>query len=97
MALATNLVSKYNKGKTMTVTEIRQVRIDKILPNRRLIFEEDTILRLCDDIQCNGMKEPIIIEMAGYFFQIIDGEKRWRACKKIGMTKIKAEIILSVD
>jgi ParB-like chromosome segregation protein Spo0J len=54
-------------------------------------------LRLCDDIQCNGMREPIIVEMAGYFFQIIDGEKRWRACKKIGLTKIKAEITLAVD
>ena len=81
----------------MVVREIRQVRIDKILPNRRLIFEEDTILQLCDDIQCNGMREPIIVEMAGYFFQIIDGERRWRACKKIGLTKIKAQITLAVD
>jgi ParB family chromosome partitioning protein len=97
MELAINSVSKYNKDKTMVVTEIRQIRIDKILPNRRLIFEEDTILRLCDDIKCNGMREPIIVEMAGYFFQIIDGEKRWRACKKIGLTKIKAEITLAVD
>jgi ParB family chromosome partitioning protein len=97
MELAINSVSKYNEGKTMVVTEIRQIRIDKILPNRRLIFEEDIILGLCDDIKCNGMREPIIVEMAGYFFQIIDGEKRWRACKKIGLTKIKAEITLAVD
>ncbi len=95
MELAINSVSEYNKGKTMVVAEIRQIRIDKIYPNRRLIFEEDTILRLCDDIRCNGMREPIIVEMAGYFFQIIDGEKRWRACKKIGLTEIKAEIIIS--
>jgi ParB family chromosome partitioning protein len=81
----------------MVVREIRRVRIDKILPCRRLVFEEDTILHLCDDIKCNGMREPIIVEMAGYFFQIVDGEKRWRACKKVGLTKIKAEIILSVD
>jgi len=81
----------------MVVREIRQVRIDKILPNRRLVFEEDIILQLRDDIRCNGMREPIIVEIAGYLFQIIDGEKRWRACKKIGMTVIKAEIISSVD
>ena len=79
----------------MVLREIRRVRIDKILPNRRLIFEEDVILRLCDDIKCNGMREPIIVEMVGYYFQIIDGEKRWRACKKIRLTEIKAEIILS--
>jgi ParB family chromosome partitioning protein len=81
----------------MVLREIRRVRIDKILPNRRLIFEEDTILRLCHDIQCNGMREPIIVEMVGYNFQIIDGEKRWRACKKIGLSEIKAEIILSTE
>jgi ParB family chromosome partitioning protein len=79
----------------MVVREIRQVRIDKILPNRRLIFEEDTILRLCDDIRCNGMRQPIIVEMLGFYFQIVDGEKRWRACKKNGLAEIKAEIILS--
>jgi ParB family chromosome partitioning protein len=81
----------------MVVKEIRRVRIDKILPNRRLIFEEDIILSLCDDIKCNGMREPIIVEIAGYLFQIMDGEKRWRACKKIGLTEIKAEIILTAD
>jgi ParB family chromosome partitioning protein len=81
----------------MELRETRQVKIDKIQPNLRLIFEEDSILSLCDDIQCNGMTEPIIIEKVGEVFQIIDGEKRWRACKKIGMTEIKAEIILSED
>jgi ParB family chromosome partitioning protein len=79
----------------MELRETRQVRIDKIIPNRRLIFEEDSIIRLCDDIRCNGMAEPILVEMAGDSFQIIDGEKRWRACKKIGMSEIKTEIILS--
>ena len=79
----------------MVLREIRQVRIDKIWPNRRLIFEEETIVRLCDDIRCNGLKEPIILEKSGFYFLIIDGEKRWRACKKIGEKKIQAEIILS--
>jgi ParB family chromosome partitioning protein len=81
----------------MVVRENRQVRIDKILPNRRLIFEEEIILRLCQDISCNGMREPIIIEKSGFYFLIEDGEKRWRACKKLGMTKITAEIIFAGD
>ena len=81
----------------MVVREIRHVRIDKILPNRRLIFEEDTILRLCDDIRCNGVRDPITVEMAGFHFQIINGEKRGRACKKIGLSEIEAHIILSVE
>jgi len=81
----------------MVLREIRQIRIDKVLPNRRLIFEEESILNLCHDIRCNGMREPIIVERWGFYFQIMDGEKRWRACKKIGMATIKTEVILSAD
>lgn len=97
MESATNSGSEYHGGNLMMIREIRQVKIDKIHPNRRLVFDEDTILQLCDDIRCQGMREPIIVEMMGYHFQIIDGEKRWRACKKIGLTEVKAEIILSTE
>jgi ParB family chromosome partitioning protein len=74
--------------------EIREVRIDKIHPNRRLIFEEDIILELCDDIRCRGLQEPIVVELVENYFQIVDGEKRWRACKKNGLDKVKVQIIL---
>lgn len=76
------------------IAEIREVRIDKIHPNRRLIFDEDIILRLCDDIRCRGLQEPLIVELLEYHFQIVDGEKRWRACKKNGLDKVKVQILL---
>ena len=74
------------------VEEIIEIRIDKICPNRRLIFDQDTIIRVCYDIKLRGLMEPIVVELVGEGFRIIDGEKRWRACKKIGFTKIKAII-----
>jgi ParB-like chromosome segregation protein Spo0J len=43
-----------------------------------------------------GQLEPTKIWFTGEDFRIIDGEKRWRACKKIGLTKIKA-IILEIE
>lgn len=76
----------------MTV-EIREIEINKIRPNYRLVYDIDVILRLCEDIKSRGLQEPITIALAEYYFQIVDGEKRWRACKKIGWSKIKAIVL----
>jgi ParB family transcriptional regulator, chromosome partitioning protein len=76
------------------ISDIREINIDKIYPNRRLVFEEDTIIRLCHDIRSRGLQEAIVVEFVECWFQIVDGEKRWRACKKIGLNKVKAIIIL---
>jgi ParB family chromosome partitioning protein len=73
--------------------EIREIAINKIHPNYRLLYTEDIILSLCDDIRCHGLREPIIVELVEYWFEIVDGEKRWRACKRIGLNKIKAIIL----
>jgi ParB family chromosome partitioning protein len=73
--------------------EIRQIRIDRISPNYRLVFEEEVIQRLCGDIASRGLQEPITVGLVEYCFEIIDGEKRWRACKKIGWETISAVIV----
>lgn len=74
------------------MTEIRELDINKVKPNCCLVYEESAILHLSNDIRVNGLKEPIVVEMVEYCFQIVDGEKRWRACKRIGLEKIKAVI-----
>lgn len=76
----------------MISAEIMEVEIDKIHPNRRLVFEQAVILRLCVDIQDRGLLEPIEVEPVEYWFEIIDGEKRWRACKKVGMKRVTVKI-----
>ena len=73
--------------------EIREIGIDKVRPNLRLVFEEEVILRLCADIRLRGLQEPIIVEMVEYWFRIVDGEKRWRACKRLGFRKVRAVIL----
>ena len=72
---------------------IREIEIDKIRPNYRLVYEADAILRLCEDIKLRGLQEPVVVELVASWFEIIDGEKRWRACKKIGLNKIRAMIL----
>ena len=73
--------------------EIREIEIGKIRPNYRLVYDADTILRLCGDIKARGLQEPIVVELVEYWFEIVDGEKRWRACKRIGLNRIKAIIL----
>ena len=75
------------------IAEIREIEINKIHPNYRLVYEEEVILRLCDDIKLRGLQEPVVVELVEYWFQIVDGEKRWRACKKNGWNTIKAIIL----
>ncbi|HJX13421.1 MAG TPA: ParB/RepB/Spo0J family partition protein [Dehalococcoidales bacterium] len=74
------------------MTVIREVKITRVLPNYCIICEESVILHLCDDIKKNGLREPIVVEMVEQCFRIIDGEKRWRACRRIGLDKIRVEI-----
>jgi ParB family chromosome partitioning protein len=75
------------------IAEIRELDIDKIHPNHRLVFDEDIILCLGEDIRCRGLQEAIVVELVECRFEIVDGEKRWRACKKIGLSKVKAKIL----
>lgn len=71
---------------------VTEVSIEKISPNSRMVFDEDAIDELSRDIQCQGQVEPIVVCLAGECFRILDGEKRWRACKKIGYTSVKVVI-----
>jgi len=76
------------------IQETMEIRIEKVRPNSRLIYEESIIHELSEDIQARGLLEPITVELVEIWFCIIDGEKRWRACKKIGRPTITAIIIL---
>jgi len=58
---------------------MRHYQIYKIHPNLRLVFDEDTIIRLCHGIKLRGLIKPIAVELVEDYFQIIDGEKLWRA------------------
>jgi ParB family chromosome partitioning protein len=73
--------------------DVREIRMDRIRPNHRLVFDEDVIHGLCTDIRASGLREPITIGLVEYYFEIVDGEKRWRACRKIGRETIAAVIV----
>jgi ParB family transcriptional regulator, chromosome partitioning protein len=74
-------------------SDVREIDLTKISPNLRFICESECLEELCLSIKCKGQEEPIVVCFTGADFRIVNGEKRWRACKKLGLTRIKAIIV----
>lgn len=74
------------------IKETDQIDINKIEPNAsqpRKNFNEDSLQELADSIQQHGMIEPLIVQEGKKgFFQIIAGERRWRAAKIAGLKTV---------
>jgi ParB family chromosome partitioning protein len=65
--------------------------LDQLVRNRhqpREVFDEDAIERLAESIQKNGILQPIIVRRAGKQFEIIAGERRWRAARRAGLKEV---------
>jgi ParB family transcriptional regulator, chromosome partitioning protein len=69
------------------------IRIERIKPNLRLCFSDREIEDLCNLILSQRKYIPITVFFCREYFKIIDGEKRWRACKKLGITFLEAVVV----
>ncbi|NLM06062.1 MAG: ParB/RepB/Spo0J family partition protein [Tissierellia bacterium] len=72
---------------------IQLVDMDKIIPNEdqpRKDFNKESIEELANSIEENGLISPIILKKDGIKFSIVAGERRYRACKLLGLDKIEA-------
>jgi ParB family chromosome partitioning protein len=67
-------------------------KLESIEPNRRLVIQREVVEELRWSISRHGQLVPILITQQGLSFRIIDGEKRWRAIKRLGKTTILAEL-----
>ncbi len=72
--------------------EIRKIPINKIVANRfqpRTVFDDDKIEELARTIHTHGIIQPIVVrEFENDRFEIIAGERRWRAMKKLGWLEV---------
>lgn len=67
------------------------VPINKIEPNKeqpRKNFNEDALLELSESIKQMGIIQPIVVQDRDTFYEIIAGERRWRAAKQAGLKKV---------
>lgn len=71
------------------------LRISEIEPNRkqpRQYFDEAAITELADSIRQHGLIQPIVVRPMEEGYQIVAGERRWRACRMLGMSEVPVVI-----
>lgn len=77
-----------------------RIKLTEIEPNRnqpRKNFEEEPLQQLADSIRENGLLQPLLVRpMAEGGYQLIAGERRWRACRMAGMTEVPV-IVRDID
>jgi ParB family chromosome partitioning protein len=90
------LLNTNNKNKSST----NKIDISKIHPNKkqpRKNFEEKEITELSESIKNQGLIQPIIVrETPNGMYEIIAGERRWRACQLAGLHSVSC-VVMSVD
>jgi ParB family transcriptional regulator, chromosome partitioning protein len=72
-----------------------EIDLDLIEPNAeqpRTRFEETALDELAQSIRANGIVQPIVVRRRGSQYQIVAGERRWRAAQKAGLQKIPVVI-----
>jgi len=85
---------KEKEVKTITKTEIKEVikeveqtlNINRIEPNKnqpRKHFDEDALAELADSIKQFGVIEPLVVVKRKGYYELIAGERRWRAARKL--------------
>lgn len=76
--------------------EIVEVSLDDIIPNRfqpRLSFDEDALNELAKSIRQHGIIQPLVLRKVGNKYEIIAGERRYKASYIAGLSKVPAIII----
>ena len=81
-------VSREKEGKN---NGVMMVKISKVEPNReqkRKKFDEDSLLELSESIKQYGVLQPLLVSDKKDYYEIIAGERRWRAAKLAGIKEI---------
>jgi ParB family transcriptional regulator, chromosome partitioning protein len=73
-----------------------QLPVSEIVPNPwqpRRVFNEDKLVDLAESIREVGLMQPIVVRRADETYQIVAGERRWRAHKMIGLETVKTVVV----
>ena len=79
---------------------VKEIKIIEIEPNKnqpRRSFDEEALAELAESIKRYGVLQPIIVSKKDNYYEIIAGERRWRASKIAGLKTIPAIIKEEVD
>lgn len=84
-------VSPAKKVKEDPKTSEILLKINQVEPNRdqpRKEFDEDALLELADSIKQFGILQPLLVQKKKDYYEIIAGERRWRAAKLAGLKEV---------
>lgn len=82
------------------VEGLQEIPVDAILPNPRQprkIFDSNTLQDLAGSMKQTGVLQPVVVRRQGGQYELIVGERRWRAAKLAGIEKIPAVIRETTD
>jgi ParB family transcriptional regulator, chromosome partitioning protein len=83
------LVAEFPSGQVSLIDlELSQIRSNPRQPRRN--FDEEAIGLLAESISAEGVVQPIVVREAGQQYEIVAGERRWRAAQRAGLRTIPA-------
>lgn len=77
-----------------------EIALADIIPNPdqpRTLFKAEEIEELAASIEKEGLLQPIVVRPVGKRFQIVAGERRWHACRMLGLTNVPVRIVNAND
>ena len=77
-------------GSGETILKINEIEPNKNQPRRN--FNEDSLLELSDSIKQHGIVQPLVVAKQKDYYEIIAGERRWRAAKMAGLKEVPVVI-----
>jgi len=99
-ALGKGLDSIFSENIEEEKSGLTMLRLADIEPRKgqpRKVFDPEALSQLADSIAANGVIQPIVVRRsAGGFYEIIAGERRWRASKMAGLTEVPV-VIMDID
>ena len=79
------------KSEQKTMGEVIRIDINSIMPNPhqpRKRFDEEKLTELAESIRLHGIIQPIIVQRGENGYEIVAGERRWRASRKAGLKEV---------
>ena len=81
-----------DRDKTEGLVELDIDRIQRGKYQPRQVFEQESLQELADSIRAQGIVQPIVVRPEGNHFELVAGERRWRAAQLAGLQKLPAVV-----
>jgi ParB family chromosome partitioning protein len=96
--------SKSNKnhhsGPELGIENLFEISTDLVIPNPyqpRKVIEPEAIVELAASIQAEGLLQPVVARKVGDVYELVAGERRWRAHQHLGRSKILVRVLSASD